>query len=632
VALSALPRSAIEGLWLSYNLMNDPWMLTADLLLELLNIDERLASAMSRPPDIKIAKAVVRLLGQPDIGDRETATASRLAGGGIGTSHRAPPSLSGGRSGSRSVGDPGVSQSPGFHGRNNSMSDPPPEEAMDAMQFLATVALLSTMDSIDKLNFVFNLYDFAEAGHLGRNAVVLLLRSCASGLGKCTLLNTTSALGLLVDPSSRPATRKQALGHHSNFTAPRGQALAAQTQADGTYFSSSDVVLPYPAQSQGRRVRHRAIQGVGRIGGSVSSAYAPGLEDGYGAADGDTSQVGETNFNVGITLDEWLGVSDPVDPSKRGPGSGAGGLLRGMGGAGGGGHEPKNASSSSISVSPTLPEIDDFAGKLCCPTQGRRRLILEDPSTHPDAAEDGEFADLHEEWGEEETPVPTPNVGVGRPPGNSQQRPDSDSSADDSDSYSGGSDSDDSKALLERMGIGASTGNSALDEAGVSLQDFLLYLLGHPVSSSWLRYYASVSPPRRRLPDGSTSLPERVAVLPPSDAQRTVSRILSQLRTGRAARIHGTAGLAIAVSVRVAVAPGSQDQALHTESSSTSRLVRHGGWGVIPDTHRIEGVGSRLLAPGEATPMSEVIDIHYTLNHAYVHLRTLTYSLMYTLT
>ncbi|KAJ8604819.1 hypothetical protein CTAYLR_001017 [Chrysophaeum taylorii] len=55
---------------------------------------------------------------------------------------------------------------------------------VDALELLATVAAISGMDTIEKIHFVFDLYDFSESGALVRDEVTLLLKSTVTGLCK----------------------------------------------------------------------------------------------------------------------------------------------------------------------------------------------------------------------------------------------------------------------------------------------------------------------------------------------------------------------------------------------------------------------------------------------------------------
>lgn len=55
---------------------------------------------------------------------------------------------------------------------------------IDALECIATVCVVSGMDTIDKLFFAFSLYDFERCGSLTHNGVTLLLRSIFSGFGK----------------------------------------------------------------------------------------------------------------------------------------------------------------------------------------------------------------------------------------------------------------------------------------------------------------------------------------------------------------------------------------------------------------------------------------------------------------
>lgn len=54
------------------------------------------------------------------------------------------------------------------------------------MELLATVATTSAMTWLQKLDFVFNLYDFDESGEMTVDEMTLALKSTAIGLAKIT--------------------------------------------------------------------------------------------------------------------------------------------------------------------------------------------------------------------------------------------------------------------------------------------------------------------------------------------------------------------------------------------------------------------------------------------------------------
>lgn len=58
---------------------------------------------------------------------------------------------------------------------------------IDALEMFITLALVSGMDIVDKLQFAFSTYDFDYSGMLSREEVSLLLRSAVKGLCKVIL-------------------------------------------------------------------------------------------------------------------------------------------------------------------------------------------------------------------------------------------------------------------------------------------------------------------------------------------------------------------------------------------------------------------------------------------------------------
>ena len=57
-------------------------------------------------------------------------------------------------------------------------------DLVDALEIMSTLALISGMDTIEKLHFVFSIFDFASTGDLNPEAAALLVRSVVSGLNK----------------------------------------------------------------------------------------------------------------------------------------------------------------------------------------------------------------------------------------------------------------------------------------------------------------------------------------------------------------------------------------------------------------------------------------------------------------
>ena len=51
-------------------------------------------------------------------------------------------------------------------------------------KLFVTTALISGMDTIEKLHFVFSIFDFSAKGELNAEATTLLLRSVVNGLNK----------------------------------------------------------------------------------------------------------------------------------------------------------------------------------------------------------------------------------------------------------------------------------------------------------------------------------------------------------------------------------------------------------------------------------------------------------------
>ena len=61
-------------------------------------------------------------------------------------------------------------------------------DAIDSLEFLATMALVSGMSLHDKMQFSFNCYDFAEAGALQADELTLMFKSTVAGLCKLSSL------------------------------------------------------------------------------------------------------------------------------------------------------------------------------------------------------------------------------------------------------------------------------------------------------------------------------------------------------------------------------------------------------------------------------------------------------------
>jgi hypothetical protein len=58
------------------------------------------------------------------------------------------------------------------------------EGVIDAFEFFIALALISGMDLIDKLQFIFSVYDFNSSGLLHREGLTLLIKSSISGIMK----------------------------------------------------------------------------------------------------------------------------------------------------------------------------------------------------------------------------------------------------------------------------------------------------------------------------------------------------------------------------------------------------------------------------------------------------------------
>lgn len=58
---------------------------------------------------------------------------------------------------------------------------------IDALEMLITLALVSGMDVVDKLQFAFSIYDFDYSGMLSKEEVSLLVRSSVKGLCKVSI-------------------------------------------------------------------------------------------------------------------------------------------------------------------------------------------------------------------------------------------------------------------------------------------------------------------------------------------------------------------------------------------------------------------------------------------------------------
>lgn len=57
-------------------------------------------------------------------------------------------------------------------------------DLVDALELMSTIALLSGMDTIEKLHFVFSIFDFTSKAVLNIDAVTLMMRSVTNGLVK----------------------------------------------------------------------------------------------------------------------------------------------------------------------------------------------------------------------------------------------------------------------------------------------------------------------------------------------------------------------------------------------------------------------------------------------------------------
>jgi len=52
---------------------------------------------------------------------------------------------------------------------------------VDALELMSTLALTSGMDTIEKLHFVFSIFDFSSTGELSQEAAILMIRSVVNG-------------------------------------------------------------------------------------------------------------------------------------------------------------------------------------------------------------------------------------------------------------------------------------------------------------------------------------------------------------------------------------------------------------------------------------------------------------------
>lgn len=55
---------------------------------------------------------------------------------------------------------------------------------VDGLEALATLAMVSSMTPLEKMNFVFTCYDFDESGELSLDEMTLSLKSTVTGLCK----------------------------------------------------------------------------------------------------------------------------------------------------------------------------------------------------------------------------------------------------------------------------------------------------------------------------------------------------------------------------------------------------------------------------------------------------------------
>jgi len=63
---------------------------------------------------------------------------------------------------------------------------------VDALEFMATLAMMSAMEVSDKLRFVYTAYDFSECGSLLVDEITLAIKSTVSGLCKLTKLGSNA--------------------------------------------------------------------------------------------------------------------------------------------------------------------------------------------------------------------------------------------------------------------------------------------------------------------------------------------------------------------------------------------------------------------------------------------------------
>eukprot|EP01039_Chlorochromonas_danica_P007222 gene7222-7988_t len=117
-----LPKEAILGLWLSYNLLGEGWALTADQFVSIFKESSFLQSHYALSDD-----QLARLFAT-------------------------------------------------FDTDNNGL--------IDALEMLVTIGLLSGMDALDKVNFAFSAFDFEGKNSLSRDETNLLFRSVIKGLQK----------------------------------------------------------------------------------------------------------------------------------------------------------------------------------------------------------------------------------------------------------------------------------------------------------------------------------------------------------------------------------------------------------------------------------------------------------------
>ena len=107
-------------------------------------------------------------------------------------------------------------------------------DAIDSLEFLATMALVSGMSLHDKMQFSFNCYDFAEAGALQADELTLMFKSTVAGL--CKLSSPAAQLGEFEAPRARATAVKKT-------TARSSRSASSSRTARRTRRRSRDGVL-----------------------------------------------------------------------------------------------------------------------------------------------------------------------------------------------------------------------------------------------------------------------------------------------------------------------------------------------------------------------------------------------------